>query len=94
MTGRLLVLDPRDGFPDYGVCDAWNGFMGDERIDATYLPVMAEIMPSLSDTLLRSGGSYDARMFQEKAALWAEKSPGVPLVMDSNSIAEVGFPIC
>jgi hypothetical protein len=63
VTGRLLVLDPRDGFPDNGVCDAWRGFMGDERIDATYLPLMGEIMPSLSDTLLRNGGPYDARVF-------------------------------
>ncbi|KAH8774485.1 thioesterase family protein [Diaporthe sp. PMI_573] len=64
VTGRLLVLDPRDGFPDNGVCDAWRGFMGDERIDATYLPLMGEIMPSLSDTLLRNGGPYDARAMQ------------------------------
>jgi len=91
MTGRLLVLDPRDGFPDNGVCDAWRGFMGDERLDATYLPVMGEIMPSLSDTLLRNGGSYDARVFQVKAAQWAEKNPGVPLVMDSNSVSQVSF---
>lgn len=91
MTGRLLVLDPRHGFPNHGVCDAWNGWVGDERINETYMPIMAEIMPSLSDTLLRNGGPYDARVFQEKAAQWAEANPGVPLVMDSNSITEVSF---
>ena len=92
MTGRLLVLNPRGEFPEHGVCDAWNGFLGDERIDATYLSVMAEIMPSMSDTLLRNGGTYDARVFREKAEQWAQKHPGVPLVINSNSVAEVSFP--
>lgn len=91
MTGRLLVLDPRGGFPDNGICDAWNGFMGDERIDATYLAVMTEIMPSMSDTLLRNRGPYDARVFQEKAEQWAQENPGIPLVMNANSIAEVSL---
>lgn len=91
MTGRLLVLDPRGGFPDNGVCDAWNGFLGDERINATYLAVMTEIMPSMSDTLLRNGGPYDARVFQERAEQWAQKNPGVPLVLNANSIAEVSL---
>lgn len=89
MTGRLLVLDPRGGFADDGVCDAWNGFLGDERINATYLAVMTEIMPSMSDTLLRNGGPYDARVFQERAEEWARTNPGVPLVLNANSVAEV-----
>lgn len=89
MTGRLLVLDPRGGFPDNGVCDAWNGFRGDERINATYLAVMTEIMPSMSDTLLRNGGPYDAHVFQGRAEKWAQENPGVPLIMNANSIAEV-----
>ncbi|KAG8157993.1 hypothetical protein KVR01_012265 [Diaporthe batatas] len=90
MTGRLLFLNPCHDFPDQGVCDAWNGWIGDERMNETYMPVMAEVMPSLSDTLLRTGGPYDARVFHGKAALWAEANPGVPLVMDSNTNAEVG----
>lgn len=93
MTSRLLVLDPRDGFPDNGVCDAWNGFQGDERIDATYMAVMAEIMPSMSDTLLRSGGPYDARVFQAMAEQWARKNPGVPMVSKANSLEEVSPPL-
>lgn len=49
--------------------------MGGERIDATYLAVMTEIMPSMSDTLTKNRGPYDARVLQEKAAAWAEKRP-------------------
>ncbi|KAK9794095.1 putative Thioesterase domain-containing protein [Seiridium cardinale] len=54
-------MNPRDGFPIDGVCNAWNTFMGDERIDATSLTMMTDCIPSMSNTLLRSGGLYDAR---------------------------------
>ncbi|KAG6363954.1 hypothetical protein INS49_009057 [Diaporthe citri] len=50
---------------------------------------MAQIMPSMSDTLLRNGGPYDARVFQGKAEERAKKNPGVPLVRNNNSVAEV-----
>lgn len=89
MTGRIHVLNPRGGFPDNGVCDAWYGFRGAERINSTYLAVMTEIMPSMSDTLLRNGGPYDARVFQQKAEQWSAAYPGVPLIMNPNSVAEV-----
>ena len=45
----------------------------------------------MSDTLLRNGGPYDAHVFQEKAEQWAQKNPGVPLVMNTNSITKVGL---
>lgn len=87
VSGRILGLYPRAGFPVPGVCDAWNSFLGDERMDATYLAMMADIIPSLSDTLLRHGGLYDAHAFWEKMKVWAEENPGIPAVM-TNTIAE------
>ncbi|KAK7946210.1 uncharacterized protein PG986_010531 [Apiospora aurea] len=86
-AGRILVLDPREGFPVDGVCDAWNGFEDEERIDSTTLAFMTDLIPSMSDTLLRNGGLYDAHAFQEKARKWAEESPGVPAPL-TNSLAE------
>ncbi|KAH8885979.1 thioesterase family protein [Thozetella sp. PMI_491] len=77
-THRMLVLNPRAGFPAQGICDAWNGFMEDERMDATYLAMMTDVIPSMSDTLLRNGGLYDAHVFLEKLRLWAEEHPGIP----------------
>lgn len=85
MTNRMLVLPPRAGHPVDGVCDAWNGFLGDERINATYLAFMSEVMPSMSDTLLRNGSPYDAHFFHEKAIQWANSNPGVPHLTDANS---------
>lgn len=87
LTRRKLGLQPRAGFPVDGVCDAWNGFLGDERMDASYLALMADIIPSLPDTLLRNGGIFDVRTFQTQMEQWAEKNPGEPCVM-TNSIAD------
>lgn len=56
---RILSLKPRLGSP-VGVNDAWNSFVGEEWIRNTYLPLMADSFPSMSDTLLRNGGLYDA----------------------------------
>ncbi|KAL0565612.1 hypothetical protein V5O48_016406 [Marasmius crinis-equi] len=78
LAARLLILNSRDGFPVDGVCDAWNSFTGEERMDATSLAMMADIIPSNSDTLLRNGGIYDARSNFTQIARWAEENPGVP----------------
>lgn len=86
-TGRILVLDPREGFPVDGICDAWNGFEGDERIDSTTLAFMTDLIPSMSDTLLRNGELYDAHAFQDKARRWAEENPGVPAPL-TNTLAD------
>ncbi|KAI3336787.1 thioesterase-like superfamily-domain-containing protein [Xylariaceae sp. AK1471] len=85
-TRRIMCLYPRDGFHQDGVCDGWNG-VGNERIDATYLAMMTDMIPSMSDTLLRNGGLYDAHDVFRKSKEWAEKNPGVPAVM-TNTAAE------
>ncbi|KAK7917531.1 hypothetical protein PG985_011139 [Apiospora marii] len=87
-TGRILVLDPREGNPVDGICDAWNGFANPaERIDSTTLAFLTDLIPSMSDTLLRNGGLYDAHAFQEKARQWADEHPGMPAPL-TNSLAE------
>ncbi|KAI0015457.1 thioesterase family protein [Xylariomycetidae sp. FL0641] len=88
ITEHLLVLDPRNGFPTDGLCDAWNGCLREEdRIDATFLTMMTDIIPSMSDTLLRNGGLYDAHAFYRKTKQWADNNPGVPAEI-TNSVAE------
>ncbi|KAI0181175.1 thioesterase family protein [Hypoxylon sp. FL1284] len=86
-TRRQLVLNPRTGFDVDGICDAWNRFAGDERMDATYLVLMADCIPSMSDTLLRNGGLYDARRNFALMERWAETHPGVPAEL-TNSFRE------
>ncbi|KAI0392175.1 thioesterase-like superfamily-domain-containing protein [Xylariaceae sp. FL0594] len=88
---RIVALDPRGGFPrNDGVCDAWNGLLLDEneqQIDGTYLALMSDIIPSMSDTLTHNGGLYDAHTFYARAADWAERNPGKPAILE-NTVAE------
>jgi hypothetical protein len=86
-TGRLLSLNPRGGHIIDGVCDAWNSFIEHEHMGATHLTLMTDIIPSMSDILLRNGGLYDAHAFYEKMERWAEQNPGTTAPL-TNSIAE------
>lgn len=87
-TGRILVLDPRPGHPVDGICDAWNGFADpSECIDSTTLAFLTDLISSMSDTLLRNGGLYDAHAFHEKAKRWADENPGVSAPL-TNSLAD------
>jgi hypothetical protein len=87
ITSRMLTLYPRGGFVVDGIWDAWNRFDGAERMDATYLTVMADLFPSMSDTLLRNEGVYDSHVLFQKTERGAEKNPGVPALL-TNSLAD------
>ncbi|KXX77414.1 hypothetical protein MMYC01_206053 [Madurella mycetomatis] len=89
-TSHMLVLNPRGGFPIDGIHDAWYGFTADqshERMDATCLALMTDLVPSMSDTLTRNGGLYDAHAFFEKLERWAGENPGMPAEI-TNTLAE------
>lgn len=86
-TGRQIVLNSRDGFPDAGVCDAWNTFLGDERMDATYLTMMTDCIPSLSDSLLKNGGLYDVHKNFALLQQGDKENPGVPVEL-TNTLKE------
>lgn len=91
VTSQLSILNPRGGFPVDGICDGicdgWYGCKGDERMDGTFLAMMTDIIPSMSDTLLRNNRLYDAHAFFQKMERWAEDHPGVPAEI-TNSVAE------
>ncbi|KAI1880300.1 hypothetical protein JX265_001921 [Neoarthrinium moseri] len=88
VTKRLLFLHPRGSHRVDGICDAWSGCIGcpDEHMDATYLALMTDIIPSMSDTLLRNGGLYDAHRLFAEMKKWAEGHPGVPSPMTNSDI--------
>ncbi|KAK3991476.1 thioesterase family protein, partial [Cladorrhinum sp. PSN332] len=92
-TRRLVYLNPRGGFTVPGICDGWYGFtgadrLGGERMDATYLALMADVIPSMSDTLTRNGGIYDAHAAFRRMEEWAEtKDPRTPAEI-TNSVRE------
>jgi hypothetical protein len=87
LSHRVLSLIPRPGNPVNGICDAWNRFMGDERVDSTYLAFLSDMLPSMSDTLLRNDGLYDMHEYYRRTLAWAEQNPGKPAPL-TNSHAE------
>lgn len=88
-TKLMYTLYPRGGNTVDGICDFWNGFQHnvDERIDATHVALFSDIIPSMSDTLLRNNGLYDAHAFYKKMEDWAEENPGKPALI-ANTLAE------
>lgn len=88
LTGRMFSLNPRGGFPTDGVCDAWSGYKDGERLHATQIVLMTDLLPSLSDTLLRNGGLYDAHAMFKKTEQAAQDKPG-EFAHITNSVAEV-----
>jgi hypothetical protein len=88
VTRSLIILNPRGGFPVDGICDGWYVFIDDgDQMDATYLAMMTDVIPSMSDTLLRNDGLYDAHAFFGKMERWAEDHPGIPVEV-INSVSQ------
>ncbi|KAI0872005.1 thioesterase family protein [Hypoxylon argillaceum] len=86
LTRHLLNMYPAAGFPHNGLVDGWIRITSDEdRIDATFLGAMCDLVPSLSDTGLRNGVLYDAHTNHGIVRRWAEsQSPpgsGPPAVL-------------
>ncbi|OTB04864.1 hypothetical protein M426DRAFT_73216 [Hypoxylon sp. CI-4A] len=88
-TSWSLILNPRRGFPRPRRLRRLVRLLrrGRAHGDATYLAMMTDVIPSMSDTLLRNEGLYDAHAFLRKMERWAEKKPGVPAEI-TNSVAE------
>lgn len=79
--GRLLSLIPREGYPTDGVMSTWSHWKDDVPMDAIYLTVMADIFPSMADTLLRNKGLFDAHKSHKAALEWDKLNPGVPITL-------------
>lgn len=86
-TRRLQGLYPLGGFAAPGICDSWHRFV-EEPMNVTSVAFMTDLVPSMSDTLLRIGGLFDAHMFREGAEKWASENPGTTCPF-TNTIAQV-----
>ncbi|KAF4461065.1 hypothetical protein FALBO_12132 [Fusarium albosuccineum] len=86
LTRHILALNARGGFQIAGIADAWNCFTA-EPMDATCIALMCDLIPSMSDTLLRNGGLYDAHKNFATMEEWAEKNPGQVCPL-TNTLAE------
>lgn len=48
VTGKLLAVRTRTDYPVQGFTDGWNTFVGGEGMDASYLALLADFIPSMS----------------------------------------------
>lgn len=87
MTGRMLSLNPREGHTVDGVLDAWNAYRSGERLHGLHVALMTDLLPSLSDTLLRNNGLYDSHANFKTAKNAATESPGEMAVI-TNTMAD------
>ncbi|KAH7303918.1 thioesterase family protein [Stachybotrys elegans] len=78
---QLIWLQPRGGFPDDGKIDFWNHWHGGQTMDATCMALMSDMIPSMSDTLLRNTGLYDAHKTHRITEAWAAEHPGQVCVL-------------
>ncbi|KAK5957466.1 hypothetical protein OHC33_001841 [Knufia fluminis] len=85
LINRMTMLTPKGGFPVPGLCDNWNSFTP-EPIEATHLTILTDLIPSMSDTLLRTGGVFDAHAINDAAATWDASNPGVPFTMRNSVV--------
>lgn len=85
-TRRQLTLNPRGGYPTAGIYDAWYTFQGG-RMDTTYLTMMTDCNPSMSNALLQSNTPYNIHRVFTGIKAWADENPGVPAPL-TNSLKD------
>jgi hypothetical protein len=83
MGQHIVSLYERGGMQVDGPVDAWNGFPG-EKMQASHISLMCDFMPSMADTLLRSGGIYGRQSNLRKMEAWTEKNPGVVCELETS----------
>lgn len=84
---RMTFLYPAKGQLTDGIIDYWCAFDKPERFEGIHLALLSDVAPSPSDTLLRTGGIYDAHKIWRLKKETAETTPGKPAII-ANSLKE------
>jgi acyl-CoA thioesterase FadM len=84
---RMTFLYPIDGHPTPGIIDYWCTFDSPEKMGLAHLAMLSDVAPSASDTLLHTGGIFDAHRIHRLKKAAASKSPGKPAII-TNSLKE------
>lgn len=92
ITGHILSLYARRGLTDVGIADNWSSWLGDGRIDSTNIAMMPDIIPCMSDTMMRTGGLFDATRNGELSKQWGEKNPGQVAVIPNSTAQAMQAP--
>ncbi len=81
---RMSFLYPIDGHKTDGIVDYWTVFDRPEKMDGAHLALVSDLAPSMSDTLLRNGGLFDAHRIHKIKKEAAEKAPGQPAILKAT----------
>lgn len=84
---RMKFLYPAEGQLTDGIIDYWCAFDKPEPFEGIHLALLSDVAPSVSDTLLRTEGIFDAHKIYRLKKEMAETSPGKPAII-KNSLRE------
>jgi hypothetical protein len=84
---HLTFLYPIDGQQTDGIIDYWCAFDRPEKFSIAHLTMLCDVAPSPSDTLLRTGGVFDAHKIYRTKKEAADTTPGKPAIL-TNSLKE------
>jgi hypothetical protein len=94
MTGELLnigkhstLLYPAEGQTTDGTIDYWCVADKPIKFSGAQLALLGDLCPSASDTLLRTGGIYDAHRLHRGTKEATDKEPGKPAML-TNTLKE------
>lgn len=90
ITRRFQILSPRTGYPVKGIADNWYRLRDDfESFHPTFLALMADVLPSMADTLLNNHSVYDGTNNINRANDYIASHPASPpLAPLSNTIED------
>jgi acyl-CoA thioesterase len=90
ITRRFHILSPRTGYPIKGIADNWYRLRDNlESFHPTFLALMADILPSMADTLLNNHSVYDGTNNINRANDYIASHPSSPpLAPLSNTIED------
>lgn len=80
---RFVSVVPRTGYRVDGICDYWLGYV-DGKVHTTDIALFTDIIPSMTDTLLRNNGPYDAHRNNRDAMAFEKRNPGKMAVLPNK----------
>jgi hypothetical protein len=88
ITRRLFILAPKNGYTIEGIADGWYRLNDNlESFHPTFLALMADIMSSMSDTLLHNGTLYDGNNNIRRANEYLATNPDSHPARLENTLA-------
>lgn len=83
-TANIITMAPRQPYPADNICHSWNNLLDGQNMDASYLPMLADLTPSLYDTLMHTGSMHDGHAHRIRALQSVDKDTGIPISVPNS----------